>query len=131
MMRPTGVHPAIAFSLAAFNRVPMATSIGAVTDKIGMSAKRFIERFKAQVGVSPKQYCRIRRFQRAILRAHRGDTVPWPEVAMDCGYYDQAHFIHDFRSFSGLTPTGYQAGRTAFQNHVKFLQSEEGGHLTP
>jgi AraC-like DNA-binding protein len=61
MLRPRGVHPAIVFALTAFNRVPLATNIGAVTDAIGMSAKRFIERFKAQVGVSPKRYCRIRR----------------------------------------------------------------------
>ena len=126
MLQPTGVHPAIAFALAAFNRVPLTTNIGAVTDAIGMSAKRFIERFKAQVGVSPKRYCRIRRFQQAVARAHRGHEVDWPQVALDCGYYDQAHFIHEFRSFSGLTPTAYHASRTPFQNHVKFLQSDDG-----
>jgi AraC-like DNA-binding protein len=125
MLQPTGVHPAIAFALAAFNRAPLTANIGAVTDAIGMSAKRFIERFKTQVGVSPKHYCRIRRFQRALARAHRGHPVDWPQVALECGYYDQAHFIHEFRSFSGLTPTGYQASRTVFQNHVKFLQSSE------
>ena len=54
-LQPTAVHPAIAFALAAFNRVPLTTNIGAVTQAIGMSAKRFIERFKAQVGVSPKR----------------------------------------------------------------------------
>src|SRR5262245_38134639 len=129
MLQPTGVHPAIAFALAAFNRAPLTANIGAVTEAIGMSAKRFIERFKTQVGVSPKRYCRIRRFQQALVRAHRGHPVDWPQVALECGYYDQAHFIHEFRSFSGLTPTAYQACRTAFQNHVKFLQSSETGHL--
>jgi AraC-like DNA-binding protein len=69
-----------------------------------MSAKRFIERFKAQVGVSLKRYCRIRRFQHALARAHRGQPVDRPQVALECGYYDQAHFIHEFRAFSGLTP---------------------------
>lgn len=126
-LRPNGVHPAVAFALTAFNRVPIASEIGAVTDAIGMSAKRFIERFKAQVGVSPKRYCRIRRFQLAVARAHRGRRVDWAQVALDCGYYDQAHFIHEFRAFSGLTPTGYVASRTPFQNHVKFLQSEDAG----
>lgn len=130
-LQPTGVHPAIGLALAAFNRVPLTTNIGAVTDALGMSAKRFIERFKAQVGVSPKRYCRIRRFQQAVARAHRGQEVNWAQVALDCGYYDQAHFIHEFRAFAGLTPTGYQASRTAFQNHVKFLQSDESVVLTP
>ena len=126
MLQPAGVHPAIAFALAAFNRVPLTANIGAVTDVIGMSAKRFIERFKAQVGVSPKRFCRIRRFQHALAQAHRGHEVDWPQVALESGYYDQAHFIHEFRSFSGLTPTGYYASRTPFQNHVKFLQSDGG-----
>jgi AraC-like DNA-binding protein len=125
MLQPTGVHPAIAFALTAFNRVPLTANVGAVTDAIGMSAKRFIERFKNQVGVSPKRYCRIRRFQQALARAHHGCPVDWSQVALECGYYDQAHFIHEFRSFSGLTPTGYHASQTAFQNHVKFLQSDE------
>ena len=130
-LQPTAVHPAIAFALAAFNRVPPTTNIGAVTQAIGMSAKGFIERFKAQVGVSPKRYCRIRRFQRAVTRAHRGQEVDWAQVALDCGYYDQAHFIHDFRAFAGLTPTAYQVCRTGFQNHVKFLQSDDLPVLGP
>ena len=124
-LQPNGAHPAISFALAAFNRVPLAPNIGAVTNAVGLSAKRFIERFKSDVGLSPKQYCRIRRFQQAVRHAHGGGTLDWARVALDCGYYDQAHFIHDFRAFSGLTPTGYQVAKTSFQNHVKFLQSED------
>ena len=124
MLRPGAAHPAVAFALRAFDRVPLALHIGAVADATGMSAKRFIERFKTQVGMSPKRYCRIRRFQRALALAHGGAAVDWPQVALDCGYYDQSHFIHEFRSFSGLTPTGYHTAKTAFHNHVKFLQSE-------
>ena len=118
------LHPAVAFALAAFDRRPATPSIAAVTDAIGMSAKRFIERFKVEVGTTPKRYCRIRRFQRAVTLAHAGPAVDWTQVALDCGYFDQSHFIHDFRSFAGLTPTEYDAARTSFQNHVKFLQSE-------
>ena len=75
--------------------------------------------------MTPKRYCRIRRFQRALALANRGRHIDWARVALDCGYFDQAHFIHDFRSFAGLTPTEYQSARTSFQNHVKFLQSGE------
>jgi AraC-like DNA-binding protein len=127
MWRPPGLHPAVAYALAAFDRAPLSTSITRVTDAIGLSAKRFIERFKIEVGLTPKRYCRIRRFQRAVTMVTRRGSVEWTRVAVDCGYFDQAHFIHDFRSFAGLTPTGYQSARTSFQNHVKFLQSNAGG----
>jgi AraC-like DNA-binding protein len=127
MWTPPGLHPAVAFALSTFDRVPRTTSIGAVTNAIGLSAKRFIERFKIEVGLTPKRYCRIRRFQLAVTLAHRGHHVDWTRVAQDCGYFDQAHFIHDFRSFAGVTPTSYQAARTPFQNHVKFLQSDRAG----
>ena len=56
--------------------------------------------------------------------AERGREVDWTHIAVDCGYFDQAHFIHDFRSFGGITPTGYDAGRTQFRNHVHFLQAD-------
>ena len=127
MWCPQRLHPAVDFALTAFDRTPLTTSIAAVTNAIGLSPKRFIERFKIDVGLTPKRYCRIRRFQRALELSNRGRQVDWTRVAMDCGYFDQAHFIHDFRSFAGLTPTGYQSARTSFQNHVKFLQSEAGG----
>jgi AraC-like DNA-binding protein len=119
------VHPAVAFALDMIHERPHATSISAITDAIGMSAKRFIERFKSDIGLTPKHYCRIQRFQRAVSRAHQGRQIDWAEVALDCGYFDQAHFIHDFRSFAGVTPTSYHAARTPFQNHVKFLQSNQ------
>src|SRR5262252_30955 len=126
---PRVAHPAVSFALTAFDRVPATTTIAAVSDAIGLSAKRFIERFKIDVGLTPKRYCRVRRFQRAVTLANRGCDVDWAGVALDCGYFDQAHFIHEFRSFAGLTPTAYQAARTAFQNHVKFLQSDPDAHL--
>jgi AraC-like DNA-binding protein len=127
MWRPPGLNPAVSFALAAFDRAPSTTSITAVTAAIGLSAKRFIERFRIEVGLTPKRYCRIRRFQRALAMSRRGGRVDWTSVAVDCGYFDQAHFIHDFRTFAGVTPTGYQSARTSFQNHVKFLQSDDGG----
>lgn len=123
-LQPVTLHPAVSFALGTFGRMPRKASVGAVTSQIGLSAKRFIERFKAEVGLTPKRYCRILRFQRALALAEPGGGVDWTRVAADCGYFDQAHFIHDFRSFAGITPTGYQAGRTEFRNHVKFLQSE-------
>lgn len=118
--------PAVAAALAAFTRAPHAARVGTVAATVGLSPRRFIERFRDEVGFTPKQFCRVRRFQHALAQAHAAVEVDWSAVALSAGYYDQAHFIHDFRAFSGLTPTGYRAGRTAFQNHVTFLQSPAG-----
>lgn len=118
----TTLHPCVEFALDTFARQPLVASVSAVTDVIGLSPKRFIERFKAEVGVTPKQFCRVLRFQQAVAQAHQKQMINWTGLALDCGYFDQAHFIHDFRSFSGLTPTAYQTAQTEFQNHVKFLQ---------
>ena len=59
---------------------------------------------------------------RATLTNATAKGAPWAALAADCGYYDQSHFSHEFREFSGLTPTGYHQVRTVFQNHVTFLQ---------
>jgi AraC-like DNA-binding protein len=119
-------HPAVAAALATFAREPHTTRVAEVAGTVGMSARRFIDAFRRDVGLTPKQFCRVRRFQHAVVQAYAAIDVDWADVALSCGYYDQAHFIHDFRAFSGLTPTGYRAGRTIFHNHVPFLQSPGG-----
>lgn len=118
------LHPSVAFALDAFGRRPHVASVSAVMDGIALSRKRFIDRFKADVGVTPKRYCRILRFQQALASVHTGQ-VDWVSLALDCGYADQPHFIHEFRAFTGLTPTEYPVVRTGFQNHVTFLQDGE------
>jgi AraC-like DNA-binding protein len=119
------LHPAVRFALAEFEQRPDVVRVTEVADDAGLSTKRFIEHFKNSVGVAPKHYCRIVRFQRSLAQAEAGHRVPWTRIALACGYFDQAHFIHDFRAFAGITPTGYEAGRTQFRNHVKFLQSDD------
>ncbi len=121
---PVGLLPVISFALAEFALHSHDVKIAEVIDRTGLSQKRFIEKFKSAVGVSPKRYCRILRFQQALAHAEGGHRLDWTRIAMECGYFDQAHFIHDFRSFAGVTPTGYQAERTEFRNHVKFIQSD-------
>jgi AraC-like DNA-binding protein len=117
-------HPAVAYALTAFQARPSVARMARVSGAIGLSPKRFIERFKAEVGVTPKRYCRLLRFQRALTSAHARPT-DWGDLALACGYFDQAHFIHEFTEFSGMTPTAYEAARTASQNHVTFLQSPD------
>jgi AraC-like DNA-binding protein len=124
--RDRPLHRAVGLALATFARAPETARIATVADAVGLSRRRFIEAFSRDVGLTPKQFCRVRRFQQALRAAHAAVEVHWSEVAVSAGYFDQAHFIHDFRAFSGLTPTAYRAGRTTFQNHVTFLQSPTG-----
>lgn len=121
--RGRDIHPVVSFALGAIGRKPVVPSLAAIVQSTGLSQKRFIERFKADVGLTPKRYCRILRFQKAVALAHAAECVDWSGLALDCGYFDQAHFIHDFRAFAGVTPAAYLASRTEFQNHVNFLQS--------
>lgn len=83
-----------------------------------MCERRFRERFQSEVGMAPKLFARVQRFQAVIGAVHALDEVDWAGIAADCGYFDQAHFIHDFRAFSGLTPTEYLAFKSEHRNHV-------------
>lgn len=111
-------HPAVAYSLREFTRVPHMRTIADVSQRVGLSQRRFIELFAGETGLTPKMFCRVRRFQASIRRAHKSARVDWTTLALDCGYFDQAHFIHDFREFSGLTPSEWAAKRTDHLNHV-------------
>lgn len=121
LARPLTWHPAVDYALHHFRRRPHATTIARMTEKIGLSSRRFIQLFSQQVGLTPKAFCRVRRFQQVLTTVHGAKQVDWSEVALDCGYYDQAHFIHDFQSFSGMTPSGYLAAATPHLNHVPIV----------
>jgi AraC-like DNA-binding protein len=100
------------------SRAPQTRRIAALAEAAGLSQRRFIDRFRAEIGLTPKRFCRVRRFQQVLHLAHSGGIIDWPDVAQACGYFDQAHLIHDFRAFCGLTPTGYLDRRGAHMNHV-------------
>jgi AraC-like DNA-binding protein len=71
------------------------------------------------VGLTPKRFLRVTRFQRVIESLScRTAVVDWADLAVRCGYYDQSHFVHDFRSFSGFTPAAYLAIQTSHLNHL-------------
>jgi AraC-like DNA-binding protein len=114
-------HPAVAYALAEFHAAPEGQSISAVTDRTGFSARRFIDLFEREVGLTPKLFCRVRRFQKVLQTIQSGCAIDWAGIALNCGYYDQAHFIHDFRAFSGINPSTYLAEHTPHLNHVPIL----------
>jgi AraC-like DNA-binding protein len=114
-VRPLEQDPAVVFAVDAFERgVPVAT----VVDGLGCTPRHFIQRFSAAVGLTPKRFARVRRFQRVLASLRLGQRVDWAQVALACGYFDQAHLIRDFRDFSGESPTAYQPRSSEERNHV-------------
>jgi AraC-like DNA-binding protein len=111
-------HPGVAYALREFHSAPGGRTIRDVTERTGLSARRFIDLFEREVGLTPKLFCRVQRFQRVLKMIHGGGAVDWADIALTCGYYDQAHFIHDFRAFSGINPSAYLQAHTPHMNHV-------------
>jgi AraC-like DNA-binding protein len=117
--RPLRHHPAVSFALKEFQSDPGLLSSAVVAEKVNLSQRRFIQIFREEVGLTPKLFCRIRRFRQVIERTAKQDAVDWADVALSCGYFDQAHFNHDFKEFSGLSPTEYLTLRTRHLRHVQ------------
>ena len=116
--RPLRHHPAVSFALEEFQRDPGSLKSAEMAERVGVSQRRFIQIFRDEVGLTPKLFCRVQRFQEVIKMIGARDTVDWLDIALPCGYFDQAHFIHDFQEFSGLTPREYLGLRTAHRRHV-------------
>lgn len=85
------------------------TDIKTLADRHFLSLRQFERKFKHFSGFSPKLFSRIIRFQSAIKR-YDNKKMPLTEIAYDCGYYDQSHFMHDFKEFSGYHPMQYFSG---------------------
>jgi AraC-like DNA-binding protein len=92
--------------------------VAEVSARVGTLSKTLNRRFQALIGLTPKRFSRVRRLQRVLASIGESRNDGWVETALSHGYADQAHFVHDFRELTGLTPTAYQPRSAAAQNHV-------------
>jgi AraC-like DNA-binding protein len=111
-------HPAVTFAVRALCSGPHG-SAAEIAERTGYSQRHFIELFRNEVGLKPKQFHRLYRFRKVIEAVQRRSDVDWTDIGLAAGYFDQAHLIHDFREFSELTPERYFKLRTPFVNHVR------------
>lgn len=102
--RTTGIVD-FAISKVKVNKSP--TSIKDLCKAANISNKHLISLFNEKVGLSPKLIHRINKFIKVIELIQGQPIVNWPQIAYECNYYDQAHLINDFKSFSGLSPKKY------------------------
>jgi AraC-like DNA-binding protein len=115
------VHPAVAYALDVLAR-PQAR-VGDIAKAARLSQRRLIELFTAAVGITPKRFGRVLRFQRATALA-RGAALDWARIANECGYYDQAHLIRDFRDLADMTPGDLVRASVHVKEHHQLAMPE-------
>jgi AraC-like DNA-binding protein len=113
--RVRGLHPAVGHALERF---AANAPVRDVVRESGVSHRRFIELFRRVVGLPPKLYCRVQRFQGALDRVAGDVAEPWVELALAAGYSDQPHFHREFRELAGLTPGRYREISPVQARHV-------------
>jgi AraC-like DNA-binding protein len=110
-------HADVSRLLAAISRDPGA-HIGGLARGAALRRRRLTRVFEQSVGMTPKRYARLVRFRRLLREIHGAPAIDWADLAAACAFYDQAHLIHEFRAFAGLSPTEYLASAHGFSNHV-------------
>lgn len=93
----------------------------------GISNRQLERRFMREVGVGPKLLSRILRFQQVFRAVERSDSA-WASIAIECGYYDQAHLIRDFNQFAQQTPSVLFAGQTTLAE--AFTRKTRASHFS-
>lgn len=111
---------------------PAGIRIADVVAEVGYSQRHVLGIFRRWVGLSPKQFGRVRRFAQVMRHVSGGvatweasgpvidpiDEPDWADVAAHFGYADQPHLIRDFREFAGMTPTTYSARHRGLENFL-------------
>jgi AraC-like DNA-binding protein len=108
--RPDRTMPAIADHVFRSQGVTTVAALSAVS---GFTRQHLARKFRHFLGVSPKLFCRLVRFQNALTRVLISRPNDWAGAAVELGYYDQAHLIAEFKEFSGYTPSGFPVVRPA------------------
>jgi AraC-like DNA-binding protein len=132
LIRMLGCHGALDPVAIAANRLFASNGIHRVsvmaTDS-GLSPRQFERRFLAQVGVPPKLYARIIRFNAALDHKLRSPSRAWSHIANDHDFYDQMHLVHDCRAFTGESPSRFLAHLEGVPEfHTFFATESRPGH---
>jgi len=101
-------------AIGLIQRSAGCVSVESLARNMGIGLRRLDRTFNARVGLTPKTLCRIVRFQQVFkMLEHKGTGRDWVQIALDCGYYDQSHFIKEFTAIAGIAPTSYFAEQNA------------------
>jgi AraC-like DNA-binding protein len=110
--------PMVDAALAALRRDPAQALIEPLQRASGCTPAQFIRRFEQAVGLTPKRYARVLRFNALLPSLVRQGPRDWAQVAVAGGYFDQSHLIHEFRRIAGITPGAYRPVQADQPTHV-------------
>jgi AraC-like DNA-binding protein len=117
LFRPLEHHYAVPTALDAFVQTDARATVRDIARHIGLSQRRFIQVFTAEIGMTPKLFSRVQRFHRIMVLARQTTAPDWARLAVDCGYFDQSHLIRDFLMFSGFSPADYLRRQNYLRQH--------------
>lgn len=127
--RPSGqVPPEVAWAWRALRRSGGALPVAELARETGWSARHLQDRFRRETGLTPKAAARVIRFDRARrLLAAASPPPRLAELAVRCGYFDQAHLAREFRALAGLPPSGWLAAEGPAEGKFRNVQGGAGG----
>lgn len=102
--------------------------VGSLAGEVGWSRRHFGELFQRELGLSPKQAARVLRFERATMFLRDRGYVDLAELAVGCGFYDQAHLTHEWRSLAGCSPGAWIAEELPFLQDGELLRAVPSEH---
>ena len=110
-------EPLFFASIAHIIDTRKVVNVPELTCAYSLSSRQFERKFKEFSGFSPKMFARINRFQAALKQYGRRKSLT--DIAYDCGYYDQSHFINEFQEFSGYNPKVYFSGKAEGSEYLQ------------
>ncbi len=118
VQRPLEPNRLISYAVQQLQQSPQFIAIRDLAGTIGITQKHLISQFERIVGLRPKVFARVCKFQKVLNLIEAQSRIEWAAVAYECGYYDQAHFIKEFQNFSGVNPSSYLTQRGEYLNFV-------------
>jgi AraC-like DNA-binding protein len=125
---PHGLH-AVRYGVGKIARHHGSLSMKALQDHMGISQNHLLTQFKRMIGISPKAMACLYRLKHVLRLIDPTQAVDWAHIAHQGGYYDQAHFINDFQTFTGHSPTDYL--RLRRQSHAANPDRDQLVHVLP
>jgi AraC-like DNA-binding protein len=109
--------PALVYAIHTIEQQSGNLRVGKLADHLGFSRRKLERIFKDFIGITIKKFMTVSRFRHAFEQVRQERSVP--EIVFNCGYYDQTHFIEEFRAYSGETPDNFTRNNLAAGFYLK------------